>query len=125
MSPPCASHVPMGPGAAMIDRFAFPEELGLSKIEAPLAALLVTRERVAASVAFAVLYGDRARQRQPQQASIRVHISHLRKKFRRLDLHIDTIWGWGWKMPAAERERLMALIKARSPRSETAHDVDA
>jgi DNA-binding response OmpR family regulator len=95
----------------MIARVAFPEELALSNIEAPLASLLVTRERVAASVAFSVLYGDRARQRQPQQASMRVHIYHLRRKFGRLDLRIDTIWGWGWKMPAADREKLLALLK--------------
>lgn len=71
----------------MISADAFPEELGLSKTKVPLASLLVTRERVSAVVAFlSVLYGDRARERQPQQASMRVHIRHLRQKLEKLDL---------------------------------------
>jgi hypothetical protein len=38
---------------------AFPDELELTRIEVPLASLLVTRERVSSVVAFSVLYGDR------------------------------------------------------------------
>jgi hypothetical protein len=79
----------------MIDRFAFPDELELTRIEVPLASLLVMRERVSSVVAFSVLYGDRPRDSQPQFESLKVHISHLRKKFARLDLHIETLWGLG------------------------------
>lgn len=95
----------------MIDRFAFPDELELSRTEVPLAALLVSRERVSSLVAFEVLYGDRPAESRPKFESLKVHISHIRKKFARLDLHIDTVWGWGWRMPAADRDKLKALLR--------------
>jgi hypothetical protein len=87
-----------------IDRFAFPDELELTRIEVPLASLPVMRERVSSVVAFSVLYGDRPRDSQPQFESLKVHISHLRKKFARMGLHVETLWGWGWKMPQADRD---------------------
>lgn len=95
-----------------LDRFAFPAELGISAIEAPLAALLVSRTRVSSLVAFEVLYGGRPAQNRPQFETLKVHISHLRRKFAKLDLSIETLWGWGWQMPAADRARLKALMRA-------------
>ena len=91
----------------MTERIAFPPELGLTPIEIPLATLLVQRERVSSSSAFAVLYGDR--QAKPKSTTVKTHVSHLRTKFARLNLKIETIWGWGWKMPTADREKLRAL----------------
>jgi hypothetical protein len=102
--------------AAMIDHFAFPDELELTKIEAALAALLVSRERVSSLVAFEVLYGDRPEENRPQFETVKVHISHIRKKLVRLylNLRIDTAWGWGWgwRMPVADRDKLKARMRS-------------
>lgn len=93
----------------MTDRFAFPPELGLTPIEIPLATLLVQRERVSSASAYSVPYGDRIRK--PDANSVKVHVSHLRKKFAWLNLKINTEWGWGWRMPPADRQRLRAMVK--------------
>jgi hypothetical protein len=66
----------------MIDRFAFPDELELTRIEVPLASLLATRERVSSVVAFSVFHGDRPSDSRPQFESLKIHTSHLRKKIR-------------------------------------------
>jgi DNA-binding response OmpR family regulator len=92
----------------MTNRIAFPPELGLTPIEIPLATLLVQRERVSSSSAFEVLYGDK--HKKPNFSTVKTHVSHLRTKFARLNLRVETIWGWGWKMPTADREKLRALI---------------
>jgi DNA-binding response OmpR family regulator len=96
----------------MSDRIAFPPELGLTPIEIPLATLLVQRERVSSTSAFAVLYGDR--QDKPKSTTVKTHVSHLRTKFARLNLKIETVWGWGWRMPPADREKLRSMI-SRAP----------
>ncbi len=49
---PCAHCVPSPGTRAVIDRFAFPEELNISRTEAPLAEMLVTRERVSSVAAI-------------------------------------------------------------------------
>jgi DNA-binding response OmpR family regulator len=92
----------------MTSQVVFPVELGLTPTEVPLALLLVQRERVSVASAYAVLYS--ARTRKPEARTVKVHVSHLRKKFGKLSLRIETIWGWGWKMPPADRERLRSLI---------------
>jgi hypothetical protein len=75
----------------MTDRIAFPPELGLTRIEVPLATLLVQRERVSSAVAFDVLYGDR--RSKPNFSVVKSHVSHLQTKFAKLDLRIETLWG--------------------------------
>jgi len=91
----------------MTDR-SFPPELGLTDTEATIASLLATREKLSAVVAFDVLYGDRAPDRQPQFAILKSLICNVRRKLRGVAT-ITTIWGWGWSMPAADRERLKAM----------------
>jgi DNA-binding response OmpR family regulator len=97
----------------MTDRFAFPPELGLTPIEIPLATLFVQRERVSSASAYSLLYG--ARTKKPQVETVKVHVTHLRKKFRKLNLTIETVWGWGWKMPTADREKLRSLLSRELP----------
>lgn len=93
----------------MIDRMAFPPELALRPKEAQLASLFVEHERVSSKFAFAALYGHQSAP--PDTETLKVHVSYLRKKFGRLDLKIETLWGWGWKMPAEDRARLKGLIR--------------
>jgi DNA-binding response OmpR family regulator len=103
----------------MTDRLAFPPELGLTPTEIEIATVLVLRERVAGEVLIQVIHGDRGKK--PKITAVKTHVSHLRKKFAKLDLRIDTVWGWGWKMPAADREKLRELSReppvARTPQA--------
>jgi DNA-binding response OmpR family regulator len=92
----------------MTDRLVFPPELGLTPIEIPLASLLVQRERVSSSAAYDVLYAIKGKK--PKFGTLKTHISNIRKKFAKLGLRVETVWGWGWKMPPPDREKLRKLI---------------
>lgn len=94
----------------MSERLNFPPELELwSDDEVRLASLFVLRERVARAVAHGVLCNPGTGK--PKVENVKSYVCNLRKKFAKLDLKIDTVWGFGWKMPSADQAKLRSLIR--------------
>ena len=48
----------------------------------------------------------------PEMKIIDVYVCKLRRKLGAYDIEIETVWGWGYRMPQASREELAELRSA-------------
>jgi DNA-binding response OmpR family regulator len=86
--------------------------LGLSPSEAILLSVLISRETLTRMSARVALYSLRPEADHPKSQSkiIDVFIKRIRERMRELDVRIETIWGVGWRIPKADKEKLKCLL---------------
>lgn len=90
--------------------------LGLTHSEARLVGILAERGSATTDQIMHACYSIRTDADMPEPKIIDVFVCKARKKLRRFDIIIETVWGQGYAMPAASRERLRALCE------ESGHD---
>lgn len=91
----------------------------------PIAGITATEAAVLATIAgneagvrkeaiFNALYALRGAGEVPEIKIVDVYVCKLRKKLADRGLRIETVWGWGYRMPAESRETLEQLREAIS-----------
>ncbi len=92
-------------------RIDAPVLLGLTGQEAALFGMLLKRDIVTKEAAMTGLYGTRTGGGGDVQIKIvDVFICKLRKKLRRFDIEVETVWGRGYAMPATSRAIAQDLL---------------
>lgn len=89
--------------------FSISPEFGLTRTEEMLLGMLYSRSYTVTRLAmFDVVYG--MHDNPPEQKILDVLMSHLRKKLAPIGLTITTVWGRGWYLEPAERNKLEPII---------------
>lgn len=84
-------------------RLHVPVEFGLTDAEGRLFGHMVKAEAVTKDGAMAVLYGHRPNE-VPEIKIVDVFICKMRKKLLKFNVEIETIWGQGYRLPAASKK---------------------
>jgi two-component system cell cycle response regulator CtrA len=84
--------------------------LGLTTTQAKFMSLLLRREAVTYEQAFTVLYGTRPENEQPGDNMISILVCHCRRKLKRFGVTIETVWGEGHHLTAANKKIINDLI---------------
>jgi two-component system cell cycle response regulator CtrA len=102
-------------------RIDVPLVLGLTGQEAILFGVLLRREIVTKEAAMVALYGMRPDGEEEVQIKIvDVYVCKLRKKVKRFDVEIETVWGRGYRMPPKSKAIVQAILdEARGDLPET------
>jgi DNA-binding response OmpR family regulator len=82
---------------------------GLTTIEATIVALLLNRPVGTKPVLYGALYSG-ALDELPDTTVLKVHICKIRKKLDAFGIEIETLWGDGWKLTPAMKDRLRSLL---------------
>ena len=83
---------------------------GLTPTEAAVLAAIAASEAGATKVRiFEAVYAMRHDGEAPEMKIVDVYVCKIRRKLRAYDIEIDTVWGWGYRMPLASREKLAVL----------------
>ena len=100
--------------------FETPRFLGLTKQESKLFGLLMARTAlVTQDLAVDALYGGQPEERDPR--IVDVFICKLRKKLKRWDIKIETVWGLGFRIPALDKAKAKTIM-AEQARVEAAQE---
>lgn len=94
---------------AMGMRIEAPLMLGLTSHETKLFGILLKRDVVTKEAAMSALYGDRPNG-EAEIKIVDVYICKARKKLKPFGIQIETIWGRGFRMPAASKAQAAALL---------------
>jgi DNA-binding response OmpR family regulator len=95
---------------AMGLRIEAPLVFQLTRHEAMMFGILFKRELVTKQLAMDALYGDRI-DIEPEIKIIDVFVCKLRKKLKRFDIEVETVWGQGYRMPAQSKALAAALLE--------------
>lgn len=89
---------------------------GLTKTETIALGVIAAAQAAGASKdrIFDTLYAMRSGGEIPEMKIIDVLICKIRKKLAPRGIEIETVWGWGYRMPAESREILEKLREALS-----------
>lgn len=88
---------------------------GLTSSEAVvLAAISSTPEGASKQRIFETLYAMRSSGEVPETKIVDVLVCKIRKKLKAIGVDIETVWGWGYRLPLASRETLAELRRAIS-----------
>jgi two-component system cell cycle response regulator CtrA len=90
-----------------------PIYLGLSSAEARVFGALMKRPTWTKDQLMAALYSHRPED-PPEMKIVDVFICKLRKKLKPIGVEIETLWGQGYRLSPAMRDRAMAIIKQRA-----------
>lgn len=85
---------------------------GVSPTAAALLAMLVKNKQVSRDAAFFALYAGLPESDWPDAKILDVHLVRLRQRLRREGIEIKTLWGFGWSIDDAARQRLAAMAAA-------------
>jgi two-component system cell cycle response regulator CtrA len=86
--------------------------LGLTRAEGVVLTVLMRRDIVSKSQVMAALYAGRADGGEEIGQKITdVFICKLRRKLKEYGIGIDTVWGIGWRMKAADKAAVTALAQ--------------
>jgi two-component system cell cycle response regulator CtrA len=89
--------------AELIEARPLPIEWQLTAQECRVFGTLVNRELATKSAIMTALYHDR--DDEAEEKIVDVFICKIRKKLKRFNIEIKTVWGQGYCLPAAERAR--------------------
>jgi len=93
-------------------RIETPLMLGLTGAEAKVFGILLKREMVTKQQAMDVLYGDRAAEDEEAEIKIvDVFVCKLRKKLKRFNIAVETVWGRGYRMSAQAKAIAAQLLE--------------
>lgn len=88
---------------------------GLTSTEAVILAAIAAAEAGATkSRIFDAVYAMRRGDETPEMKIVDVFVCKLRRKLWPYDIEIETVWGWGYRMSQASREKLAELRSAIS-----------
>lgn len=88
---------------------------GFTETESEIAALLLTRQLITLDGLEVVVYGHLPEADQPSHfKTIQVHLSHVRKKFRRRGIRIRNIRYSGWYISPRDKEKIKKLIEDKT-----------
>ncbi len=91
----------------------FPVYFSLTPQENRLLGALLKMPTVSKSAAMLALYSDRISD-VPDQKIIDVFVCKLRAKLKPYEIIIDTVWGVGYSLPRASKEKILAIFKEGS-----------
>lgn len=91
-------------------RIETPLELGLSRQESKVFGILFKRELVTKVQGLDVLYGHLPEEDEAEIKIVDVFICKMRKKLKPYKIEIETVWGQGYRMPAASKAIAQALL---------------
>ena len=84
---------------------------GLTRDQARILGLLFKRNAtVTRGSIYTVLYGSRPDCDQPEDKIIDVQICKMRKQLRAVGVEIKVDWGFGYRMPQADKQKLRAYL---------------
>lgn len=84
-----------------------------TRLEAAILAVMLRRNEVTKQQLHLVIEQSRPEGREETDPKmVDVIICHIRKKLKKWDLAIETIWGIGYLIPAPDRERAVAVLTA-------------
>lgn len=86
--------------------------------EAGILALLLTRPIVTKDMAYTVLYGEM--HDAPEPKILDVFICKMRPKLNRIGISIETIWGRGWALTEANKDKLRGRLPLSFPMRDAA-----
>lgn len=83
-----------------------------TRMESAILAVMLKRNEVTKNQLHVVIEQNRATEGRDETdpKMVDVVICHLRKKLRKFDLKIETVWGIGYLIPVSDRERATALL---------------
>jgi hypothetical protein len=84
--------------------------LGVSRDQAKMLGLLISRNIVTHTAMFTVLYGARPDCDQPATKIMDVQLCKLRRRLSQHGIAIKTEWGEGWAMSLGEKAKVRRLI---------------
>lgn len=88
---------------------------GLTPTEAAvLASIAASDEGAPKARIYEAIYALRMDREAPEPKIVDVFICKIRKKLVVYGISIETVWGWGYRMPKRDREALAALREAVS-----------
>lgn len=88
----------------------WPLFLGLTPHEGKVLGALMRREVQSKEGLLLALYGTRPDGDMPDIKIIDVFICKLRKKLGRFGITVDTLWGQGYRLPMAMRDKIKATV---------------
>jgi len=80
--------------------------LGLPPHQRRMLGLLMKRDQATREQIIIAVWGDGPEAKQPDLRTIDVHISHIRKKLKPSGAKITTLWGEGFMMTPADKQKL-------------------
>lgn len=87
---------------------------GLTMAEARVLGCISTSPEGASKIKiYAALYADRIDE-PPEPKIVDVLVCKIRKKLAAQEIDIETVWGWGYRLPPLSRERLQQIREALS-----------
>lgn len=92
-------------------RIETPLILGLTGQEAKMFGILLKREMVTRQQAMDVLYGDRPESDEAEIKIVDVFVCKMRKKLKRFDIEIESVWGRGYRMPAQSKSTARSMLE--------------
>ena len=87
--------------------------LGISRDQARMLGLLLSRDVVTHEAMYAVLYGERPECDQPGPKVMSVQVCKLRKALTPRSIEIKTHLGDGWQMLPEDKAKVRALLSSR------------
>lgn len=93
-------------------KFACARIFKATRLEAAILAVMLKRTEVTKQQLHIVIEQNRPTEGRDETdpKMVDVIICHLRKKFRKHELSIETVWGIGYLIPAADREKAIAML---------------
>ena len=93
-------------------KFACARCFKATKLEAALLAVMIRRNEVTKQQLHIVIEQNRQTEGRDETdpKMVDVLICHLRKKLKAKNLSIETVWGIGYLIPVADRERAIAML---------------
>ena len=87
----------------------FPRSWGLTRTEQSFLGMLYKRDQVTRTQMMTYLYGDRGNP--PEEQILAVYASRLRSALAPFGIEIKTVWGIGYAMPKASKEKLKTVVR--------------
>jgi len=91
-------------------RIETPLQLRLTRQEGRVFGILLKRELVTKIQALDALYGHLPEQDEAKIKIIDVFVCHMRRKLKPFAIEIETVWGQGYRMPAASKALAAELL---------------
>lgn len=82
---------------------------GLTATEALILRAIAHRKVITREALYTMLYGDRVDD-PPEIKIVDVFVSKIRRRLKSRDIEIGTVWGKGWIIDQANRDRLIAEL---------------
>jgi len=93
------------------------ERLGLTATEGNIVGVIMARPIASVSQIHTVIYGNRVDD-PPDEKTITVFIHKIRHKLERYGIHIECVWGRGYRMDEQSKAEIRSIIGAERPQLE-------